>query len=356
MTRSVPCARDLVMRFGWNAVAYQILNPGFDHWFSPEGDAVAGYVKRSGRWIVAGAPVCSRETLPRVVEQLESCARADGCRVCYFGAAVRLYAGCRHPPLHSVVVLGSQPVWDPQRWSRIIQSRASVRAQLYRAQNKGVTVSFCAAPTAADKAQMEHLLAVWIRSRSMPRMHFLVEPETLTFLKDRRVILAFAKQILCGFLIASPVPMRGGWLIEQIIRHPAAPNGTNELLLDAAMTQFAEEGCQYVTLGLVPLSSHVPLDGPVNPRWLSLLFRWMKAHGRRFYNFDGLQAFKSKFSPEQWEPIYAISTEARFSVKTLWAVTAAFSHRRSPVIHGAKALGMAVREEMRRIVRTPWND
>ena len=26
-------ARDLVMTHGWNATAYQIVNPGIDHWF-----------------------------------------------------------------------------------------------------------------------------------------------------------------------------------------------------------------------------------------------------------------------------------------------------------------------------------
>ncbi len=341
-------ARELVLRFGWNAVAYQILNPGFEHWFSPEGDAVAGYVRRSGRWVIAGAPVCARENLPRVVEQLEIAARADGCRVCYFGAAVRLYDGCRNPPLHSVVVLGSQPVWDPRHWRGIIGRRASVRAQFHRARNKGVTVVEYVAPAPEEIAEMQRLLSVWIRSRSMPPMHFLVEADTLALLRDRRVFVAHQGDLLCGFLIASPVPVRRGWLIEQIIRHPRAPNGTNELLLNVAMERFADEDSRYVTLGLVPLSGNVPEDGPVNPAWLALLFKWLRAHGRRFYDFEGLETFKSKFRPEEWEPIYAISTEERFSFKTLWAVTAAFSHRRSPVIHGGQALAMAVREELRR--------
>ena len=37
-------ARALVLRWGWNATAYQILNHGFELWFSREGDAVAGVI------------------------------------------------------------------------------------------------------------------------------------------------------------------------------------------------------------------------------------------------------------------------------------------------------------------------
>lgn len=341
-------AREIVLRHGWNAVAYQILNPGFTLWFSAEGDAVAGYVKRSRRWIIAGAPTCSRERLPQVIAQLEAAARNDGCRVCYFGAAVRLYDDCKNPPLHSVVALGSQPVWDPARWHQMIIERPSVRAQLHRATNKGVTVAECPAPTPSDVHQMQHLLDTWVRYRTMPPMHFLVEPETLHLLTDRRVFLARRHGELCAFLVASPIPCRRGWLIEQIIRHPAAPNGTNELLLHHAMLTFANEKAGYVTLGLVPLSRHLPAHGPKNPLWLALLFAWARAHGRRFYNFEGLEAFKAKFHPTGWEPIYAIATEPRFSPKTLWAIAAAFSHKQSPLLHGITALGMSIKEELRR--------
>lgn len=36
--------RDLVLRYGWNTLAYQILNPGIAHWFQPGGEGVVGYV------------------------------------------------------------------------------------------------------------------------------------------------------------------------------------------------------------------------------------------------------------------------------------------------------------------------
>jgi len=36
------------MTYGWNASAYQILNPGIEYWFGKDVGAVVGYVLRGG--------------------------------------------------------------------------------------------------------------------------------------------------------------------------------------------------------------------------------------------------------------------------------------------------------------------
>ena len=64
-------ARALVLTHGWNATAYQILNPGIAHWFPAAGDAVVGFVRRSGVRVVAGAPVCAPERLLEVASEFE---------------------------------------------------------------------------------------------------------------------------------------------------------------------------------------------------------------------------------------------------------------------------------------------
>jgi phosphatidylglycerol lysyltransferase len=51
----------------------------------------------------------------------------------------------------------------------------------------------------------------------------------------------------------------------------------------------------------------------------------VRLHGARFYNFDGLDAFKAKFNPEKWEPIYAIAEGASFPPRALYAIAGAFS-------------------------------
>ena len=335
-------ARELILAYGWNATAYQILNPGIEHWFSRQGDAVIGFVTHAGTRVVAGAPVCSAERLPEVVQEFG--ADAAGLHVCYFGAGSRLETLLMPSCRWSVASLGAQPSWDPAGWPAILAARASLRAQLNRARNKHVIVSEWDAAGGASDADVRRCLAEWLSDRRLPPLHFLVEPETLGRLEDRRLFVAERDGAVVGFLLASPIPARHGWLVEQIIRGHSAPNGTAELLLDAAMRAVAADGAHYLTLGLSPLSRQSRFDSQRMPRWLRLVLRWVRAHGRRFYNFEGLDRFKSKFAPDSWEEIVALADTPHFSPRALWAIAAAFAQG-SPVALVARAVTRAAKQE-----------
>ncbi len=347
-------ARALVMAHGWNAVAYQILNPGIDRWFAAAGDAVVGYASYAGTRVVAGGPVCAVERVAAVADEFAADARGRGERVVYFGAGERLesrYAAA--PARRAVVPLGAQPWWDPAGWDAIVARVASLRAQCSRARNKGVRVAEWAPAAAHEHPALRRVLDAWLAGRGLPPLHFLVEPETLGLLADRRVFVAERGGGAAAFLVATPIPARGGWLLEQWPRAPDAPNGTVELLVDAAMRALAAGGARAVTMGLAPLSDRGARPGrgaPPAPPWLALALRWARAHGRRFYDFGGLDAFKAKFRPDAWEPISAIADGPRFPPRALWAIAGAFSQG-SPAALVARALAMAARAEARRGVR-----
>lgn len=337
-------ARELVLRHGWNATAYQILNPGIRHWFSAAGDAVVGYVTHRRVRVVAGAPVCAADRLAAVAAEFEREAAVARERVCYFCAEARLeslYAGSAR---RSMVLLGAQPVWDPAGWPRIVAGKASLRAQLSRAKRKGVTVEEWPATRAGEAEELRVCLREWLAAKGLPPLRFLVETQTLGRLADRRTFVATVGGRAVGFLIASPVPCREGWLIEQIVRRPGVPNGTAELLLDTAVRALAESGSRYVTLGLAPLSRRAGGPPREDPLWLRATLGWLRAHGRRFYNFRGLEAFKAKFEPERWDPVYAVANERPFSPFMLYAVAAAFGGG-SPALLVARALWKAARAE-----------
>ena len=97
-------------------MAYQILNPGMRHWFSADGEAVAGYVCAGGYRVVAGAPVCSPGRLAAIAAELAADTRRAGQRLCYFGAEERLLDLLAAQGPASALLLGAQPVWDPRHW------------------------------------------------------------------------------------------------------------------------------------------------------------------------------------------------------------------------------------------------
>jgi phosphatidylglycerol lysyltransferase len=322
----VPRARKLVLQYGWNSTAYQIVNPGFEHWFSTKGDAVVGFVRAAGACVVAGAPVCAPERLDDVLAEWEAWTHGRFVRTCYFGAAGRLQERLARRRGFSTIVLGAQPTWDPARWAETVASQRSLRAQFRRAVNKGVVVHEWPHEQAERNADLSRCLSEWLARRGLPPLHFLIEPRTLDDLTGRRIFVAARQGKPIGFVTASPIPTRHGWLTEQFVRGDDAPNGTVELMIDAAARAVAADGARYLTMGLVPLSDHATVSQD-NPAWLRWFLAWVRAHGRRFYDFDGLAAFKAKFRPHAWEPIYAVTDEPQFSIRSLYAIAVAFSGR-----------------------------
>ena len=117
-------------------------------------------------------------------------------------------------------------------------------------------------------------------------------------------------------------------------------------MIDAAMRELAAGGSEYATLGLSPLSSRANVEPFENPLWLRVLLAWMRKHAQRFYNFDGLDAFKAKLQPENWEPVFAIYNRPQISLRMLYAIASVFGGNK-PVRLVLGGLWRAVLTEIR---------
>ena len=283
----------LLERHGWNSTSFQVLEPGISFWYDPDASspAAVAYFDTGGAWVAAGAPLTSPEALGDVAVRFVAAAKRAGRRACFFGTERRFSAD----PRFAATVMGEQPVWDPRRWKEQVAASRSLRNQLSRARNKGVEIRELSSQELTSPTWRAALTALkdrWLESRALAPMSFLVQVELFTAPTARRTFVALRDGELVACLAAVPIYARSGWLFEDILRGPGTPNGTTELLIDAAMTAVAAAGAPYVTLGLAPLS------GPV-PGWLRVIRREL----RGLYDFQGVRDFRAKLGPQRWDPI-----------------------------------------------------
>lgn len=323
-------ARSLVLTHGWNSTCYQILNPGIERWINSKGTAVVGFVSSSGFAVVAGAPVCREHDLSSVISEWTTYCRSRRLIPCYFGAEDRLRHFFSGLSENHVVHLGSQPEWSPTEFLEVFRSIPSLRAQVNRSRNHGVTVRRASPQEVLNNHQLASLIQLWLDEKGLPPLHFLVEPNTLGETRDRIFLVAEVRTQVVGFLTLCPSPARNGWLTEQFMRDPTAPNGVIELLLSEGLAELQKIGAEYVTMGIVPLG-----ETQFSKRHfaLNLGARWVRAHMNRFYNFHGLYAFKAKFRPTRWSPVVLISPEQPVGLRQVLAVLRAFT-----VIHPLRAI------------------
>ena len=266
-------------------------------------------------WVVAGGPIASPDQIGEVAIQFTQAARARRRRVSFFAVEQRFLDSVdfRHFPI------GDQPWWDPRQWPDRLRAHRSLREQLRRARAKGVRVETITAEEISDgdspvRREIRTLISRWLASRRMPAMAFLVELVPFSFPEERMYFVARAGGRLVGFLVAIPVYGREGWFLEDLLRDPAAPNGTAESMVDAAFREIAAAGSSFATLGLAPLGG--------DARSLRILTRLASG----FYNFAGVRSFKAKLRPDGWDPVYVAYPQGRTAVGALWDALAAFAH------------------------------
>lgn len=320
----------LLRRHGWNATSFQVLEGGFEYWF--EADACVAFVDTGTAWVAAGAPIAAEERLRDVARSFLAAARSSKRSACFFATEPRFARATEFEHL----AIGEQPVWDPRDWEAVLREKRSLREQLRRARAKGVRVrrvlpeEWAAAYGAHLRSSLEELIAGWLGARRLPPMGFLVSIDPFEFASERRSFIAEvddgARVRLVGFAGVVPVYARNGWFLEDLIRDPSAPNGTTELLIDAAMKDAAEQGSEYFTLGLAPLAGNV---APV----LSLVRRWATP----LYDFRGLQAFKAKLRPQRWAPIHLSYPRGKPAIGAICESLRAFTNH-GLIRYGAGAL------------------
>lgn len=311
---------ELLRRHGWNATSFQILEEGYSYWF--EGDeACVAYVDTGRAWVAAGAPIAAEGRLFAVARRFVASAASAGRRACFFATEQR-FMGVE---AFEHLLIGEQPVWEPERWALTLQRTPSLREQLRRARAKGVWVSAAApedyaGPDAPLRRSIETLIATWHGGRALPPMGFLVRVDPFEFAGERLLFVARVgvggDARVVGFAALVPVYARQGWFLEDLIRAPDAPNGTTESLVDRAMREAAALGSQYLTLGLSPLAGDVAPSLHLARRYAAPL-----------YDFGGLRAFKAKLRPDRWAPIYLSYPREQAAFGALYHSLRAFAQR-----------------------------
>lgn len=94
---------------------------------------------------------------------------------------------------------------------------------------------------------------------------------------------------------------RHGELSVDLMRYlPTAPKGVMDYLMIEIMLWGRAQGYAWFNLGMAPLSGLA--DREFAPLW-NRVGAFLYNHGERFYNFEGLRAYKDKFLPV-WRPRY----------------------------------------------------
>jgi phosphatidylglycerol lysyltransferase len=268
--------------------------------FSDSGNAFVMYGRRGRSWVSLFDPVGPQSEWPELVWRFLELAREQGGRASFYQVRpqtlpVYLDAGLR------VFKLGEYAYVPLTDFSLKGKARSDLRQAINRGEREHMTIEVVPPGIGPELvAQLRSVSDAWLAEHATAEKAFslgsfsehYIRRMPIAIVRSGERIVAFATLMTTGLSVEASV---------DLMRHvPDAPNGTMDFLFTKLLLHFQAQGYQRFGLGMAPLSGMA--EHPLAPRW-HRLGRLLFSHGENFYNFQGLRAFKEKFSP-QWEARY----------------------------------------------------
>jgi phosphatidylglycerol lysyltransferase len=294
--------------YGYSPHSMVSITPGARLWSSPSIDGAIIYSEFGHVWLAVGDPLASAEETCELAQRFIMAARKQRRLAAFVPTTTRFAQEGAQCGLIAVKV-GAAPYFDLQTWAPHGDRAKKMRAGVNQACRAGITIEPVATPSEEIKKEVAALCQSWLkqcRTATNFGWLFVLDPFQQAELK-RFFAARDDRGRLVAFLAASPIPVRKGWYLEDVVRLPNAPQGTADLLVVEALKRLAAEGAKVATLGTSPLARDGEQLTPAGEYPLSERMLHMTAsHLQRFYNFEGVRRFKAKFVPSWWESEYVL--------------------------------------------------
>jgi phosphatidylglycerol lysyltransferase len=296
---------------------------GLRLWTSPSEAGRLFYQDVKGYRVAAGEPQAAPGRLPDLFREFEADCRTARRRPLYFGLTAPALAAL--DPARGRWHAGDLPVFSLDRWRDTATIPPNIRSQARRARNQGVTVRRVAPEGGPLPASLRACLDSWILDKPLPPLDFVTTPYLFDPWPAQGVFLAERDEKCVGFLVGSRALFSGLWRVDVVGRSAGAPNGCAELLVSEAFLHAAEQGHARATLGMAPLARRSGSTAPSSSHWMDRVAEIVREVKFPGYSFAGLEAFKAKFKPDEWRPLYCVSVGGRLSLRDMLAVARVFA-------------------------------
>ena len=268
--------------------------------FSDSGRSFVMYGVQGLSWVACGDPVGDREELSDLLWAFrETCDRHGGRTVLYEVSTYTL-PHCIDLGL-SMFKIGEEGRIRLPGFSLEGRVRKELRYVHRRAQKEGLSFEVLEkADVAPMLAQLRQVSDAWLAQGDKTEKGFSLGafiPDYLVnfpcaLVRQGAAVVAFSN-LWCG-------ADRQECSVDLMRYTPEAPKGVMDYLFIELMLWGRQQGYEWFSLGMAPLSGLS--EHPLAPLWNrlgTLIFR----NGEQVYNFEGLRRYKQKFDPE-WQPRY----------------------------------------------------
>ena len=268
--------------------------------FSDAGNAFLMYGTVGRDWVSMGDPVGPDDEAVELAWRLRELADRHGARAVFYEVGPRTLP--RYLDLgYTLLSFGEEARVPLADFSLEGSARRDLRYTIRRLERDGCRFELVApADTTTLLPALRAVSDAWLAERSTREKGFAMGSFREDYVARCPVGIVRLGEAIVAFATVWITGAREELAVD-LMRHTAqAPAGAMEYLFTRLMLWGAGQGYGWFNLGVAPLSGQPSHElASAWSRAMNLLYH----RGGRFYNFEGLRAFKQKFDPA-WEPRY----------------------------------------------------
>ncbi|MCV3215715.1 phosphatidylglycerol lysyltransferase domain-containing protein [Plectonema radiosum NIES-515] len=296
-------ARDIVEKYGCSSLAAFGLLSDKSYYFSPSGRSVIAYVPKGRGAIALGDPIGPTEDRKEVLVSFQQfCERNDWYPAFYqtLPDNIDYYKSLGF----RVLKIGEEAIVDLKTFTLQGKAGKNFRPTLNRLTKEGYEVKFYQPPISKDLLrQLKVVSDEWLQMAQGSEKHFSLGWFDEDYLQECEIAVVHTpKGEISAFTnIVSEYQLNE--VTNDMMRHrKSIENGTMDFLFISMLQHFQEQGYDSFNFGLSALAG---VGDSKESRKLERVLHYLYEHLNRFYNFQGLHAYKEKFRP-RWEPRYLV--------------------------------------------------
>lgn len=295
-------ARDLVEAWGRTTLARFTLFEDKAYFFSRGGSVVA-YVAKGRIALALGDPIGPPEDAPRAIQEFRAFAEGNDWQPAFYQVLPDYLEHYRKAGL-SVAAIGQEAIVPLAGFTLAGKAGQRYRAVKNKLEKLGYTGEVLKAPQDDDLlAELEAVSDEWLSLMKGREKRFSLgwfDPEYLRACPV--VVVRNARGEVVAFANILREYQKNEATLDLMRRRGDAEGGTMDYLFAVLFEWAREQGFASFNLGLSALAGVG--EGADDPK-VERAFHYLYEHLNRFYNFQGLHAFKDKFHPA-WEPRHLV--------------------------------------------------
>jgi phosphatidylglycerol lysyltransferase len=241
-------------KYGRNSMSSLLLYDGLKYYFCGKTEALIGYYDTKKLLIGVGEPVCPVDAYRDAVQDFVAFGKSEK-KDCAFLLVTDVFHKMAKDIGFLAIKVGEDFIFDVQTYVPKGNRAKKVRSAINQIRKRGAVVREYNPATTRDNSIEDKFRDVarnWIQSHRFKAKAFFIGLKLFDFHEIKRYFYVEYDGKIVALMACLPIYARKGYLFEDLIREPSAPNGVSEIMVVEAIKKFKQEGAAIATFGVSP--------------------------------------------------------------------------------------------------------